>query len=149
MNTHKHLPVNIDVEKLLSMCDGVEQIDEQKQADYIARKDKINARRRELYYANIEQCREKQRRHFAEHRDEINAKQRARFTRKMQDPEFAAKYLEYSRKYRAEHRDEINARKRKWNSAHRDEINAKSREYRARIKAAKAAQQDKEQCKDN
>lgn len=117
MNTHKHLPVNIDVEKLLSMCDGVKQIDEQKQADYIARKDKINARRRELYHANIEQCREKQRRHFAEHRDELNAKQRSRRARKMQDPEFAAKRLEYSRKYRAEHRDKINAYKRAYRAA--------------------------------
>lgn len=121
MNTHKHLPLNIDIEKLLTMCDGTKQIDEQKRADYIARKAKVNARRRERYAANLEQRRAKMRQHYAEHRDEIREYQRKRYAANTENPEYAARLLEYSRKYRAEHRDEINAMKRAWRARKRAE----------------------------
>lgn len=121
MNTHKHLPLNIDIEKLLTMCDGIKQIDEHQRTDYTARKAKVNARRRERYAANLEQRRAKMRQYYAEHRDEIREYQRKRYAANMENPEYTARLLEYSRKYRAEHRDEINARKRAWRARKRAE----------------------------
>ena len=136
MNIEKHIPLDINVEKLLQGCESSHNITATDIAEYNARlihkkhylctwqrihRDEQNAKRRvyravfsDVYNA---QCRA----YYAAHRDKIKARQRAYYS--AHSDEIKAK----KRAYYVAHREERKIYLRAYREAHRDEINAKKR----------------------
>ena len=130
MNITSCVPLNLDIDKLLSVCDTV-TVNETTIAEY--KQSVIEQKKKGKSLVCVSLCGSTaDRKYYAEHRDELRARYRARY--KANHDKMREQMRVRSKRFYELHRDEVKARVAAYRAEHRDEINAKKRAARAEKK---------------
>ncbi len=121
--------------KIESKSDVADKIKDQAQQKERARKDRKNARKRELYAQNPEKYKEQGRRWRAKNPDKVRAKKRRDWAK------HATEYNAKRREKRKENREALLAKARQWYADHREERRAYEKMRRERDRESRKAVQ--------